>query len=84
MICTVIWCLLRQRNGGLNSGPKSANIVTDAYTEPFVSCLGSIVYINPVTKKDCLKILDEICYFHNSLMTMICCFYNRRVHFFIL
>ena len=32
MICTVIfvWCSLRQRNGGLNSGPKSANIVTDA------------------------------------------------------
>ena len=25
-----VWCLLRQRNGGLNSGPKSANIVTDA------------------------------------------------------
>ena len=24
-------CLLRQRNGELNSGPKSANIVTDAY-----------------------------------------------------
>ena len=32
MICTVIfvWCLLRQRNGVLNSGPKSANIVSDA------------------------------------------------------
>ena len=25
-----IWCLLRQRNGGLNSGLKSAIIVTDA------------------------------------------------------
>ena len=24
------WCSLCQRNGGLNSGPKSANIVTDA------------------------------------------------------
>ena len=33
LICTVIffvWCLQRQRNGGLNSGQKSANIVTDA------------------------------------------------------
>ena len=26
-----VWCLMRQRNGGLNSGQKSANIVTDAY-----------------------------------------------------
>ena len=25
-----VWCLLRQQNGGLNSGQKSANIVTDA------------------------------------------------------
>ena len=25
-----VWCLLRQRNGGLNSGLKSATIVTDA------------------------------------------------------
>ena len=27
----VVWCLQRQRNGGLNSGQKSANIVTDAF-----------------------------------------------------
>ena len=26
-----VWCLQRQRNGGLNSGQKSANIVTDAF-----------------------------------------------------
>ena len=25
-----VWCILCQRNGGLNSGPKSANIVTDS------------------------------------------------------
>ena len=33
LIWTVIfvWCLLRQRNWGLNSGLKSATIVTDAY-----------------------------------------------------
>ena len=32
-ICTAIfvWCLQRQRNGGLNSGLKSAIIVTDAF-----------------------------------------------------
>ena len=32
LICTAIfvWCLQRQRNGGLNSGLKSAIIVTDA------------------------------------------------------
>ena len=27
-----VWYLLRQRNGGLNSGLKSATFVTDAYT----------------------------------------------------
>ena len=27
-----VWCLLRQRNGGLNSGLKSATIVTDAFS----------------------------------------------------
>ena len=26
-----VWCLMRQRNGGLNSGLKLATIVTDAY-----------------------------------------------------
>ena len=26
-----VWCLLRQRNGGLNSGLKSVTIVIDAY-----------------------------------------------------
>ena len=26
-----VWCLQRQRNEGLNSGQKSANIVTDAF-----------------------------------------------------
>ena len=26
-----IWCLQRQQNGGMNSGQKSANIVTDAF-----------------------------------------------------
>ena len=33
LICTAIfvWCLQRQRNGGLNSGQKSAIIVTDAF-----------------------------------------------------
>ena len=32
LICTAIfvWCLQRHRNGGLNSGQKSAIIVTDA------------------------------------------------------
>ena len=32
LICTAIfvWCLQRHRNGGLNSGQKSAFIVTDA------------------------------------------------------
>ena len=28
-----VWCLLRQQNGGLNSGQKSVNIVTDAYLQ---------------------------------------------------
>ena len=27
-----VWCLLSQQNGGLNSGQKSANIVTDAFS----------------------------------------------------
>ena len=33
LICKAIfvWCLQRHRNGGLNSGQKSAIIVTDAY-----------------------------------------------------
>ena len=33
LICTAIfvWCLQCHRNGGLNSGQKSAIIVTDAY-----------------------------------------------------
>ena len=26
-----VWCLVRQRKGGLNSGLKSATIVTDAF-----------------------------------------------------
>ena len=32
LICTAffVWCLQRHRNGGLNSGQKSAIIVTDA------------------------------------------------------
>ena len=32
LICTgiFVWCLQRHRNGGLNSGQKSAIIVTDA------------------------------------------------------
>ena len=35
LICTAIfvWCLQRQRNGGLNSGQKTAIIVTDAFHE---------------------------------------------------
>ena len=35
LICTAnfVWCLHRQRNGGLNSGQKSANIDTDAFYE---------------------------------------------------
>ena len=34
LICTAIFvmCLQRKRNGGLNSGQKSTNIVTDAYS----------------------------------------------------
>ena len=33
LLCTAIfvWCLQRHRNGGLNSGQKSAIIVTDAF-----------------------------------------------------
>ena len=34
LICTAIfvWCLQRHRNGGLNSGQKSAIIDTDAFS----------------------------------------------------
>ena len=34
LICTAIfvWCLQRRRNGGFNSGQKSAIIITDAST----------------------------------------------------
>ena len=40
LILTVIfvWCLLRQRNGGLNSGLKSAIIVTDAFVRFNCDC----------------------------------------------
>ena len=27
----IVWCLLRQKNGGWNSGQKPATIVTDAF-----------------------------------------------------
>ena len=38
LICKAIfvWCLQRHRNGGLNSGQKSAIIVTDAYRRRFL------------------------------------------------
>ena len=41
LICTAIfvWCLQRHRNGGVNSGQKSAIIVTDAYMQMFDSVL---------------------------------------------
>ena len=37
-----VWCLQRQRNGGLNSGQKSANIVTDAFTYRYIDDVLSI------------------------------------------
>ena len=39
LICTVIfvWCLQRHRNGGLNSGQKSAIIVTDTLAQNTMS-----------------------------------------------
>ena len=36
-----VWCLLRLRNGGLNSGQKLANIITDASIH-----LSSVFYID--------------------------------------
>ena len=37
-----VWCLLRQRNGGWNSGQKPATIVTDACTSS-CTCLSTLV-----------------------------------------
>ena len=49
LICTAIfvWCLQRQRNGGLNSGQKSANIVTDASLPMVGIQSGSVGNITP-------------------------------------
>ena len=44
------WCSLRQPNGGLNSGPKSANIVTDALSF-------KQVYIVQIVSTVCVLIL---------------------------
>ena len=45
----LVWCLLRQRNGGLNSGLKSAIIVTDALPLCFTGD----------TKTDCWSLMKK-------------------------
>ena len=64
LICTAIfvWCLQRRRNGGLNSGQKSAIIVTDAFIAQMEiqspGKAGSVQY-----QKDILKLHSLLEYF---------------------
>ena len=39
-----VWCLLRQKNGGWNSGQKPATIVTDAYNVCHIMFLIIIIW----------------------------------------